>query len=95
MASSTSGTADAGGVIITLSVNADALRLSPGGYGPAVAFTNVSNGQGSTIRSARLIIQASSSPRAPRQAAPSDGGYLLDTYGGYLLDERGSRLLAR
>src|SRR5262245_18777727 len=33
-ASSSSGTADADGVTITLSVNAEALRLSPVGYGP-------------------------------------------------------------
>ena len=94
-ASSTSGTADASGVTITLTVKADASRLSPGSYGPAVAFTNVSNGQGSTTRSAKLIVQAPSSPRATGQVAPNGRGYLLDNRGGYLLDERGNRLLAR
>jgi len=34
----------------------DARRLSPGAYGPGVAFTNVSNGQGSTTRPAKLIV---------------------------------------
>lgn len=91
-ASSTSGRADADGVTITLSVNAEALRLSPGGYGPGVAFTNVSNGQGSTIRSAKLNIQAPSSRHPTGQAAPKDSGYLLDNRGGYLLDDHGSRI---
>jgi hypothetical protein len=94
-ASSTFGTTDTRGVTIALTVNANALRLSPGGYGPAVAFTNVSNGQGSTTRTARLIIQAASSPRATDQIAPNDRGYLLDNRGGYLLDDRGSRLLGQ
>src|SRR5262245_9905882 len=93
-ASSTSGTTDARGVTITLTVNANASRLSPGEYGPAVAFTNVSNGQGSTSRSAKLIVQAPSSG-ATTKVAPSGGGYLLDNRGGYLLDERGGRLLAQ
>jgi hypothetical protein len=45
-ASSTFGTTDTRGVTITLTVNANASRLLPGAYGPGVAFTNVSNGQG-------------------------------------------------
>jgi hypothetical protein len=94
-ASSTSGTTDARGVTITLTVNANASRLSPGGYGPALAFTNVSNGQGSTTRSAKLIVQAPSSAGATSKVAPKGGGYLLDNRGGYLLDDRGSRLLAQ
>jgi hypothetical protein len=94
-ASSTFGTTDTRGVTITLTVNANASRLSPGGYGPAVAFTNVSNGKGSTTKSAKLIIQAASSPRATDQVAPNDRGYLLDNRGGYLLDDRGGRLLAQ
>jgi hypothetical protein len=94
-ASSTFGTTDTRGVTITLTVNANASRLSPGAYGPGVAFTNVSNGQGSTIRPARLIIQTSSPPRATSQIAPNRGGFLLDDRGGYLLDDRGGRLLAQ
>src|SRR5262245_22080525 len=93
-ASSPSGTTDSRGVTITLAVNENA-RLSPGRYGPAVAFTNVSNGQGSTTRSAKLIVQATSSAGATTKVAPSGGGYLLDNRGGYLLDERGGRLLAQ
>src|SRR4051794_24956415 len=42
-ASSTFGTTDTRGVTITLTVNANASHLSPAAYGPAVAFTNVSN----------------------------------------------------
>jgi hypothetical protein len=94
-ASSTSGTTDARGVTITLTVNANASRLSPGGYGPGVAFTNVSNGQGSTTRSAKLIVQAPPSAGATTKVAPSGGGYLLDNHGGNLLDDRGGRLQAR
>jgi hypothetical protein len=95
-ASPTFGTTDTRGVIITLTVNANASRLSPGAYGPGVAFTNVSNGQGSTTRPAKLIIQGSSPPPATGQIAPSrGGGFLLDDRGGYLLDDRGGRLLGQ
>jgi len=95
-ASPTFGTTDARGVTITLTVNANASRLAPGAYGPGVAFTNVSNGQGSTTRPAKLIIQGSSPPPATGQTAPSrGGGFLLDDRGGYLLDDRGGRLLAQ
>ena len=94
-ASSTFGTTDTRGVTITLTVNANASRLAPGAYGPGVAFTNVSNGQGSTTRPAKLVIQTSSPPRATGQIAPSRGGFLLDDRGGYLLDDRGGRLLAQ
>jgi hypothetical protein len=94
-ASSTSGTTDARGVTITLTVNANASRLPPGEYGPAVAFTNVSNGQGSTTRSAKLIVQGPSSAGATGKFAPHSRGYLLDNRGGFLLDDRGGRLLAR
>jgi hypothetical protein len=54
-ASPTFGATDTRGVTIALTVNANASRLSPGAYGPGVAFTNVSNGQGSTTRPAKLI----------------------------------------
>jgi hypothetical protein len=95
-ASSTFGTTDTRGVTITLKVNANASRLSPHAYGPGVAFTNVSNGQGSTTKPAKLIIQGSSPPPATGQIAPSHGrGFLLDDRGGYLLDDRGGRLLAQ
>ena len=94
-ASSTFGTTDTRGVTITLTVNENASRLLPGGYGPVVAFTNVSNGQGSTTRSAKLIVQAPSSAGATGKVAPKGGGYLLDDRGKYLLDDRGGRLLAQ
>jgi hypothetical protein len=106
-ASSTFGTTDTRGVTITMTVNANASHLSPGAYGPAVAFTNVSNGKGSTTRPAKLIVQASSTPRATGQQAPSTpratsqiapnrgAGFLLDDRGGYLLDDRAGRLLAQ
>src|SRR5262245_30256596 len=95
-ASSTFGTTDTRGVTITLTVNANASRLSPGAYGPAVAFTNVSNGQGSTTRPARLIVQGSLPSPATGQIAPGrSGGFLLDDRGGHLLVVRGGRLLAQ
>jgi hypothetical protein len=94
-ASSTFGTTDTRGSTITLTVNANASRLPPGEYGPAVGFTNVSNGRGGTTRPAKLIIQALSAPRPTTQIAPGRGGYLLDNSGGYLLDDRAGRLLAQ
>ena len=61
-ASSNSGTTDTKGITITLTVNANASSLSPGTYGPAVGFANVSNGRGSTSRLAKLTIQGPSLP---------------------------------
>ena len=87
--SSTVGTTDTTGVIITLSVNADASRLPSGTYGPGVAFTNVTNGKGSTTVRATLLIQG------PQPPTPPSATYLLDGRGGYLLDGRAGRLLAR
>ena len=106
-ASSSFGTAGTSGVTITLTVNPTAAHLQPGVYGPGVAFTNVSNGHGSTIRTAILRVRARSSAgsvldnRGGVRARPSAGvldnrgGYLLDGYGGYLLNDGGERLLAR
>jgi hypothetical protein len=73
-ASSSSGTTDTNGVTITLTVNANASSLSPGTYGPAVGFTNVSNGRGSTSRLAKLTVQGPSlPPPAPKveRASPA------------------------
>ena len=102
-ANSSFGTAGTSGVAITLTVNSTALQLPPGAYGPGVAFTNTTNGQGSTTRSARLIIQAPSPPPSPSTRAPwpsthqgrkGSGGYLLDNGPGHLLDHLGRKLLA-
>ena len=92
-ASSTAGATDTKGVIITLTVNASASNLRPGTYGPAVAFTNVSNGKGSATRAAKLIVRGPSLPRPTGRIERDRGGYLLDDHGGYLLDDRGGRLL--
>jgi len=94
-ASSTTGATDTKGVIITLTVNANASNLRPGTYGPAVAFTNVSNGHGSATRPARLIVREPSLPRPTGQIERGRGDYLLDDHGGYLLDDRGGRLLGQ
>ena len=87
--SPSAGTADTSGVTITLSVNAEAFRLPSGAYGPGVAFTNVSNGKGSTTVRATLLIQG------PPPPTPTSAPYLLDDRGGHLLDDRPRRLLAR
>jgi hypothetical protein len=58
------------------------LALKPGAYGPAIGFTNTTNGRGSTARAARLIV------RPLRD-------YLLDAPGDTLLDDHGEKLLAR
>ncbi len=94
-ASSSLGVTDTSGVTITLTVNASASSLPPGAYGPGVAFTNVSNGQGSATRPAKLMIQARS-PARPTGQIPRDlGGNLLDGRGGYLLDDGANRLVAQ
>src|SRR3984893_6733692 len=74
------------GTTVTLSVNAQGLKLAPGAYQAPVTFTNLSNGQGTTSRTAKLTVQ--------RSATPSQG-YLLDEKGEYLWDNRGERLIAR
>jgi hypothetical protein len=94
-ANSTAGATDTKGVAITLTVNASASNLRPGTYGPAVAFTNVSNGRGSATRPARLIVRGPSLPRPTGQIERGRGDYLLDDHGGYLLDDRGGRLLGQ
>jgi hypothetical protein len=87
--SPSAGVADTAGVIITLSVNAEALRLPSGIYGPGVAFTNVTNGKGTTTVRATLLIQERPA------ATPIFGSYLVDDHGGHLLDDRAGKLLAR
>src|ERR1041384_2832249 len=51
------GTVDSGSITITLTINETASRLPPGNYGPAVAFANVTNGRGTTVRTSVLVIQ--------------------------------------
>jgi hypothetical protein len=102
-ASSSLGVTDTSGVTIMLTVNASASSLPPGAYGPGVAFTNLSSGQGSVTRPAKLVIQAVSptrptdqSPRGRGEYLPEKrGGYLLDSRGQYLLDEQDNRLVAQ
>ena len=80
------GTAGTDGVTVTLSPNPQASKLAPRAYEAPVTFTNVTNGQGTTRRTAKLTVL--------RSATPSQG-FLLDETGGYLLDNRRERLLAR
>ena len=52
------GTTDTIGRTVTVLVNKDAAqRLRPGNYGPGVAFTNATNGKGSTVRRATLNVR--------------------------------------
>jgi hypothetical protein len=52
-----SGTTDATGRTVTVLLNKEAAeRLRPGNYGPGVAFTNVTNGKGSTVRPTTLTV---------------------------------------
>ena len=77
------GTVGIDSVTVTLRLNPRASELSAQAYEAPVTFINVSNGQGTTRRTAKLTVE------------PSLRGYLLDGSGGYLLDNRGERLLAR
>ena len=78
------GTVGIDSVTVTLSLNpARASKLSPQAYEAPVTFINVTNGQGTTRRTAKLTVE------------PSSRGYLLDKSGGYLLGNPGQRLLAR
>jgi hypothetical protein len=94
-ASSSLGTADTSGVTITVTTNSTAERLRPGSYGPGVVFINATNGQGSTMRAARLIILRPSPPAPSSRSQVPDGskGYLRDDGRGHLLDHRGGKLL--
>jgi hypothetical protein len=71
------------GVTVTLSPSPQASKLSPRVYEAPVTFTNRTNGQGSTRRTAKLTVESSSQ------------GYLLDESGGNLLGNSGERLIAR
>ena len=77
------GTVGIDSVTVTLSLNERASKLSPQAYEAPVTFINVTNGQGTTRRSAKLTVE------------PSSRGYLLDGSGGYLLGNPGERLLSR
>jgi hypothetical protein len=77
------GTVGIDSVTVTLALNPRASKLSPQAYEAPVTFINVTNGQGTTRRTAKLTVESSSR------------GYLLDESGGYLLGNPGQRLLAR
>ena len=80
------GTVSVNGVTVTLSVSPQGLKLPARAYTAPVTLTNVTNGQGSTSRTAKLIVQPSATPSQ---------GYLLDEKGGNLRDHRGERLIGR
>jgi hypothetical protein len=77
------GTVGTDSVTVTLQLNPRASKLSAQAYEAPVTFINVTNGQGTTRRTAKLTVE------------PSSTGYLLDNSGGYLLGNQGQRLLAR
>src|SRR5262249_3590190 len=78
------GTVGIDSVTVTLSLNPRASKLSPQAYEAPVTFINVTNGQGTTRRTAKLTV-----------VEPPSMGYLRDNNGGYLLGNQGQRLLAR
>jgi hypothetical protein len=81
-----SGTVGVDGVTVTLSTNPQTSKLSPRTYEAPVTFTNLSNGQGTTRRTAKLTVQRSTTPARSS---------LLDERGGYLWDNEGERRIAR
>jgi hypothetical protein len=104
------GSTDATGVTITITISEIASHLRPGNYGPAVAFTNVTNGRGTTVRTSVLVIQKPTSGPLPTTSSSADrfsarplakhpasapAGHLLDEQEGNLLDNEGQRILAR
>jgi hypothetical protein len=64
------GATDTRGVTITLKVNPSASSLPPGAYGLGVAFTNVSNGQGSATSEADYPSVVASSTKGSNRAEP-------------------------
>jgi hypothetical protein len=87
------GTVGTDSVTVTLSLDPRASKLSPQAYEAPVTFINVTNGQGTTRRTANLTVEPSS--REPSSREPSSRGYILDESGGYLLGNQGEHLLAR
>lgn len=77
------GSADRSGAIVTFVINAEASKMQPGNYGPAIGFTNVTNGRGTTTRGARLTV------------FQVGKGRLLDGRDRPLLDDSGLPLMAR
>jgi hypothetical protein len=67
---------------VTFTFNNTAYSLTPGTYHADIAFTNATNGLGTTTRPVDLTVAA---PPAPQ--------YLTDSSGGYVLDANGARLL--
>src|SRR5262249_39360514 len=62
-ASATVGTVTTSATTITFTVNASANSLVPGSYGPTtITFTNTTNGQGTTTRTATLTVNAPPTP---------------------------------
>jgi hypothetical protein len=82
-ANPSAGTVGIDSVIVTLSPSPQAQKFSPRVYEAPVTFTNLTNGQGSTRRTAKLTVE------------PSSQGNLLDESGGNLLGNSGERLIAR
>ena len=75
MADPRPGTAGTDGVTVTLSPSQQASKLAPRAYEAPVTFTNLTDGQGTTRRTAKLTVL--------RSATPSQG-FLLDESGAHL-----------
>ncbi len=75
----TSGTLTTSPTTVTFLVNSNAQTLAPGTYGPSiVTFTNTTNGQGNTTRTATLTI----TPLPTLQVSPSTGIVASGNVGG-------------
>jgi hypothetical protein len=103
-ASPTSGAVDTNGVTVRMEISPAASQLGQGVYGPAVAFTNATNGEGSTTRPAVLRIigggpATKTPPRAAEPPGPKAGkpatkaDHVLDGNAGYLLDGSGGYII--
>ena len=80
--SSPSGSATTTSQTITFTVNPNANALATGTHHATIAFTNVTNGSGTTSTSIVLTV-----------SAPPALSFLIDGAGGYLLDSSGGRLV--
>ena len=72
-ASSTSGSVGTGGTTITFTVNASAFLLGPGTYNATISFTNTTNGNGNTTRTATLNVGAPTLQVSPATNMSSSG----------------------
>ena len=84
------GATDPSGVLVNIEINAHAKDSTSRPVRSEGAFTNLTNGRGTTIRPAVLTVHVAAAPKG----SGSDKNYLLDHKGDWLRTEQGERLLA-